>query len=374
MHACPRCGALATAHLPTKITRMDNKVLTCVVDTDDITRQIGASFDYVFDGTSRFTVPRIADVPEEYGIGLIVGPSGSGKSSILREFGAYDAVAWERNKAVASHFQDAEEAQERLSAVGLNSIPAWLRPFHVLSTGEQFRADLARRLRHGAVIDEFTSVVDRQVARSCAYALRRYVDTKPLSRVTIASCHYDIIEWLRPDWWFDTANMQMNRRGLQRRPVIRFQLVPCSAEAWPLFRDHHYLSANINRAARSWLVVWDGRPVGFTSALAMPQVKTAWREHRTVILPDFQGLGIGVRVADAVGEMFKAEGSRYFSKTAHPRMGRYRDHSPLWRPTSKNHMARKDYIPERDTKERGYRLQHAHRWCFSHEYVGASAG
>jgi GNAT superfamily N-acetyltransferase len=104
----------------------------------------------------------------------------------------------------------------------------------------------------------------------------------------------------------------------------------------------------------------------------MPQIKNAWRESRTVVLPDFQGLGIGVRVSDAVGEIFKSQGLRYFSKTAHPRMGSYRDQSPLWKPTTKNHMSRKDYIPERDTKEKNYRMLHAHRWCYSHEYVGAA--
>jgi GNAT superfamily N-acetyltransferase/thymidylate kinase len=368
--SCPTCGGNIIDVMP-KPKKPSPRELRCAVDVDEITRQISASFDYQFNGTSRFSVPAMPPVPSSYRIGLIVGPSGSGKSTLLREFGAEREIAWQRNKAVASHFQDADTAGEMLSAVGLNSIPAWLRPFHVLSTGEQFRADLARRIEDGACIDEFTSVVDRQVARSCAYALRRHADAKPVSRITIASCHYDIIEWLQPDWYLDTANMEFVARGsLQRRPTIKVSLNPCSSEAWTLFRDHHYLSADINRASRCWLAEWDGRPVGFASVLAMPHIKNAWREHRTVVLPDFQGLGIGVRLSDAVGEIFKAQGLRFFSKTAHPRMGRYRDQSPKWRATSKNHSNRRDYLPERETKEKGYRLAHAHRWCFSHEYVG----
>lgn len=346
------------------------RILSCDVEPDEITKSISAMFDYTFSGQSTFAVPDMPSITHDYGIGLIVGPSGSGKSTLLRQFGEQTTVHWHHHKSVASHFGSPEQAQSSLAAVGLNSVPSWLRPFHVLSTGEQFRADLARRLDHGACIDEFTSVVDRQVARSCAHALRRFVDQSNLRRLTLASCHYDIIEWLRPDWYFDTSNMQMVWGRLQCRPTIRFKLLPCSAEAWPMFSHHHYLSSRLNRAARCWLAVWEGRPIGFASALAMPQVKTAWREHRTVVIPDFQGLGIGVRISDALGELFRLDGNRFYSKTAHPRMGQYRDASPLWRPTSKNHMMRRDYKADSATKERNYCLQHAHRWCYSHEYIG----
>lgn len=55
-----------------------------------------------------------------------------------------------------------------LSSVGFSSPPSWVRPFRVLSTGEQFRVTMARTLAEMpdlAVVDEFTSVVDRTVAR-----------------------------------------------------------------------------------------------------------------------------------------------------------------------------------------------------------------
>jgi GNAT superfamily N-acetyltransferase len=61
--------------------------------------------------------------------------------------------------------------------------------------------------------------------------------------------------------------------------------------------------------------------------------RNKWRECRTVVLPDFQGLGIGVRFSNAIADIFIEEGSRYFSKTAHIRMGEYRQNNPLWRAT-----------------------------------------
>lgn len=343
------------------------------VTVDEIARQISARFDFEFDGTTTFDPPRFSLPEEKFGIGLIVGPSGSGKSTILRSVGAEQAVEWRDGISVASHFATADEAADKLAAVGLNSIPSWLRPRSALSTGEGFRADLARKLRSGSVIDEFTSVVDRNVARSSCVALRRYITKQSVNRVVLASCHYDIIDWLDPDWIFDTSIGEFTRRGaLQRRPSIAIEIRRCTVDAWRMFAPHHYLSGAINKSSRSFLATWDGIPIGFASAIAFPNgnFKNGWREHRTVVLPDFQGLGVGVRISDSVASLFKNDGCRYFSKTSHPRMGGYREASPMWRPTSKNMKCRNDYNGATVTKEDGHKMKHAKRVCWSHEYVG----
>ncbi len=351
-------------------------ILRTKVKTDAITETVAAMFDCPFDGSSVFYVPSFPSQLDPFSIGLIVGPSGSGKSTLLKQFGQMPEPLWEAEKAVCSHFGSAEEAAERLSGVGFNSTPAWLRPYDVLSTGEKFRADMARSITNGAVIDEFTSVVDRNVARSCAAAIHRFIHQRGLHSVVFASCHYDIIEWLRPDWVFDTAAGTMSARGLVQRPPITLDIVPCSVDAWRQFSPHHYLTAAINRSARCWVAMWGKEVVAFASALAFPNrnFKNAWREHRTVCLPDYQGLGIGVKVSDAVAQMFVEQGCRYFSKTAHPRMGAYRDKSDFWKPTSKNRKARGDYVTAKGkTKEDGHKMHHAARVCFSHEYVGDNA-
>lgn len=347
--------------------------LTVRVQNDAITEKLAKAFDYAFDGTSATEIREMPAMPAAFGLGLIVGPSGSGKSTLLNVIGTPEAIQWREGHSLASHFSDADDAINRLAAVGLNSIPAWCRPFDVLSTGEQFRAEMARRLKDGACIDEFTSVVDRNVARSCSAAISRYIRQVNLSRVVFATCHYDVIPWLDPDWVYDTATGVLTPRGSRsQRPQIDVDLLPCSVEAWPLFRAHHYLTETINRSSRCWLAVWRDTPIGFASAIAFPNgyIKNAWREHRTVVLPDYQGLGIGVRISDAVAESFVMNGGRYFSKTAHPRMGAYRDASPLWKPTSKNKRDRQDYNHTRKTKEDGYRHLHADRLAWSHEYVG----
>lgn len=136
-----------------------------------------------------------------------------------------------------------------------------------------------------------------------------------------------------------------------------------------MFAEHHYLNTSLTKACRSFVGLWDGKIVAFGSSMTMPcgTITGAWREHRTVILPDFQGMGMGVRFSDAIGEIHLAEGYRYFSRTAHPRMGFYREKSPLWKGTSKNKKLRTDI-----THENLFNNHYADnkRVCFSHEYIG----
>lgn len=359
--------AFGKAKMMTKVL----KTLTSKVKQDDITDEISRMFDYQFDGETTFDVPDCSP-PEDFGIGLIVGPSGSGKSQLLRKFGEPAEPEWNNKIAVASHFDSADDAEQSLCGVGFNSIPSWLRPYSALSTGEKFRADMARTIQDGACIDEFTSVVDRDVAKSCAFAIARLIKQRGYRRVVFATCHYDIAEWLQPDWVFDTKSRQMLARGSLQRPSRIIDIAPCDSKYWHIFSPHHYLSENINKSSRCWAANWNGQTVGFTAAITMPNgyIKNAWREHRTVVLPDFQGLGFGVRISDAVGEIFISEGCRYFSKTAHPRMGGYREASDKWRPTSKNMQKRPDYAHNRETKESGYMHLHRDRWTYAHEYVG----
>src|SRR5210317_1291559 len=94
------------------------------VQTDEITKELSRAFDYEFDGVTEFTPPQISaldrtsSIDDDYSIGLIVCPSGSGKSTLLKEFGEEEQIEWNSNQAVCSHFNSAEDARERLSAVG----------------------------------------------------------------------------------------------------------------------------------------------------------------------------------------------------------------------------------------------------------------
>lgn len=365
---------------------MDN-ILTSKVITDKITTEITKAFDYEFSGESIFTIPNldISKLPEKYNIGLIVGSSGSGKSTILEHYFNYnptviDTIKWDLNISVASNFGSAEEAIDRLGAVGLNSIPSWCKPFHVLSNGEKFRAEVARMLKNNAIIDEFTSVVDRNVAKSCSVSISKYIRKYNLQNIVFASCHRDIVEWLEPDWVYDTDTQELSvGRSLWKRPKIRIDIYETSYKTWELFKKHHYLRSDINSACKCFIAFMDDVPVGFVGSLILPgripplyegDNRQKYRESRLVVLPDFQGMGIGTYLSEAIGEYFLNKGYRYFSKVAHVRMGEHRQRSSLWRPTSTNLKSR-EKSQKCSKKEAWHHLMlDTKRLCYSHEYIG----
>ena len=274
-----------------------------------------------------------------WSIGLIVGPSGSGKTTLARELFEKELVSgwsWPESKSLIDGFPEAMSIHDitgLLSSVGFSSPPGWLKPFHVLSNGEQFRVTLARTLAEApelAVVDEFTSVVDRTVAQIGSAALAKTVRASQ-RRFVAVSCHYDIEDWLQPDWKYDTSSGQFLWRSLRRRPEIELHIRRVSTAHWPIFKNHHYLDGGLNRTAKCFIAEVKGRPAAFASVIHNPFKGSGWwREHRTVCLPDFQGVGIGNILSEYVAGLMVATGKRYRSTTTHPSMIRHRNKSPLW--------------------------------------------
>lgn len=183
----------------------ETEPLISSVERDEFITASEIAFDCIFDGTSKFYQWKLPEsIPKKFKIGVIVGSSGSGKTNILKKFGQEESPIWTPNKSIISHFENPDEGINKLSSVGFNSIPSWYKPYHVLSNGEKFRADLARKLKTGAVIDEYTSVVDRTVAKAASMALSRYIKNNDVENIVLATCHQDIVDWLEPDWVINT--------------------------------------------------------------------------------------------------------------------------------------------------------------------------
>lgn len=179
--------------------------LTSSVERDEFITASETAFDCKFDGVSTFYPWKMpTKLPTKFKLGVIVGSSGSGKSTLLKQFGLEQNPIWESNKSIVSHFKTPDEAINKLGSVGLNSVPSWYKPYSVLSNGEKFRADLARKIKSNVVIDEFTSVVDRAVAKAASVSLSRYIKNNGLENIVLSTCHRDILEWLEPDWVLDT--------------------------------------------------------------------------------------------------------------------------------------------------------------------------
>ena len=328
-------------------------VVSCHVKQSFRVAQVAGLFDVPL--SHRASESFRAELPrqsESWEIGLITGPSGSGKSSVVAEAFA-DAVRrpprWRRDAAVIDHFRrlSMRSAIHLLTSLGLGSPTAWVKPYHVLSAGQQFRCDLARVLapsstappapatrdRPLVVYDEFTSCVDRRVAKMCAMALSRSIRNGRLGcRFVAVTCHDDIARWLAPDWVLDMAHGRLDRRRL-RRPAIRLEVVRCRRAAWDLFAKHHYLSGALAPPARCYLAVWNQQPVAFCATLPLVARRDRRRITRLVTLPDFQGLGIASRLMVAVAELHRAEGHRLSITTSHPAVIAHCRSSRRWQAT-----------------------------------------
>lgn len=155
------------------------------------------------------------DMPKNWNIGLIVGGSGTGKSTIGYElFGdkIIDNFKYISKSVVDDMPKDAsiDDITKMFYSVGFGSVPSWLKPYNVLSNGEKMRVDLARKMLDSdfVVFDEFTSVVDREVAKTMCIAINKMISKNKNKKFVAISCHYDIIEYLQPDWVFDTNEMK----------------------------------------------------------------------------------------------------------------------------------------------------------------------
>lgn len=184
----------------------------------------------------------------DWQIGLIVGPSGSGKTSIGRQlFGGGRVIdlydGWDKKAPIIDAILpggDFDTVTAALANVGLGDVPSWLRPFHALSNGQQFRAGLARIITEApneVIVDEFTSVIDRQIAKIGAMAFSKGWRRNKGKKIVLLACHYDIIEWLQPDWVFDTGTCELKKATNSSQD---------QASSWKLGRSTQVIGSILN--------------------------------------------------------------------------------------------------------------------------------
>jgi hypothetical protein len=388
---------------------MNITVRSPIVETPRVL-QVRGMFDLAAQANSEMSWELSLPLDEkDWHIGLILGPSGCGKSTIARQLWPQRLAyrqQWPADRSVLDGFPAGMAIKEivgLLSSVGFSSPPAWLRPYQVLSTGQQFRVSLARLLADQpdlAVQDEFTSVVDRTVARIGAHAVAKAVRARRQKFVAV-TCHEDVEDWLDPDWVYRPALATLEKSGdsgqgsdrelrtsslelrskvadrrskigfltpnpcrlapaftwrcLRRRPSITLEVRRVGREAWQIFKHHHYLSSALSPSAMCFVAYL--KELGTSSFELQPSAEdrrskledpplspvafSAWihsftkrggkREHRTVTLLDYQGVGIGQALATHIASLWKALGYRVSSTTTHPAYVASRLRSPLWR-------------------------------------------
>lgn len=283
----------------------------------------------------------------EWKIGVIVGQSGSGKTSLGKKvFGGADLIrnldeGWNPEKPIVDCIApegDFNEVTASLASVGLGDVPTWLRPYHVLSNGQKFRAGLAKLICDApdkVVVDEFTSVVDRQIAQIGALAFQKAWRRLKGKQVVLLSCHYDILDWVQPDWVYDTTEARFERDCPRQRPRIELQVWKVDASYWKYFKPHYYLDL-VNPPAAEWFIGTVNGELACHVAVCPFFTANAYRATRLVVMPEWQGAGVGTKFLEWVCEYHKDGYGRCNRRlgtlfhTSHPQLCAFLRRSANW--------------------------------------------
>lgn len=259
-----------------------------------------------------------------YNVGVIVGASGSGKTSLARQL--WGAEALERTldaaKPVIDQFPDEmsyEDCVRLLSGVGLTQVPCWIRPAWTLSNGQRERAEIALKMAHApqlVVIDEWTSVVDRTVGKVMSHCVQKWARATQ-RRVVLVTCHRDVLEWLDPDWVIDCDKREFSdRRGLRpaRTERLVFDVRECDRSTWRAFSQYHYLSDKLPGGLIRTFGLYHGvDQIGFQCFAnyypnKFPGRAIQMHSNRTVVHPDYVGFRLGMWLINATSRVMHDEG------------------------------------------------------------------
>lgn len=256
------------------------------------------------------------DLPHNWTIGIIYGASGSGKTTLAKHLFGDNIFQTSINDELPIIDQFPESMQYEdiallLTSIGLSSVPCWIRPMKTLSNGQRARAEAALLLSHETnnivVIDEWTSVVDRTVAKAMSFCLQKFARRdKTKKQIIILSCHADIIEWVKPDWLID-CNEQIFKLPassdffFQPRERLEFIVRSVNRRTWKRFAKYHYLSDKLpGGKIYCYGLFLNDIQIGFQCFANYtphrPGTKIIYHSNRTVIHPDYVGFGLGLKL------------------------------------------------------------------------------
>ena len=265
------------------------------------------------------------NIPDKWNIGLVYGNSGSGKTTMIKHlFGdKIFEVKLDEDKPIINQLPEDmsyEDCAKMLNGIGLNSVPCWIRPVKTLSNGQRARAEAVYLMTQSdeiIFIDEWTSVVDRTVAKAMSLCLYKYAKRNN-KRLVLCSCHVDILEWLNPDWMIDCNKQKFilpesEAFFFNKREQLQFEIKEIDRASWKYFSKYHYLSERLP-GGKLYLygLFYNGNQIGFqcfanyvpyTESEKLKKRKIIYHSNRTVIHPDYNGLGLGIKLINKTSEL-----------------------------------------------------------------------
>jgi GNAT superfamily N-acetyltransferase len=74
-----------------------------------------------------------------------------------------------------------------------------------------------------------------------------------------------------------------------------------------MFRQYHYLNGTLGAGVRCYAALYQGKPVGFIAVAAVRMKAKYYRVSRLVVLPDYQGIGVGKKLLNFVAKLYASQ-------------------------------------------------------------------
>jgi GNAT superfamily N-acetyltransferase len=93
---------------------------------------------------------------------------------------------------------------------------------------------------------------------------------------------------------------------------------------WQMFRQYHYLSHSIGAAGiRCYVTVYQDKPIAFIAIIHTRMRANYFRVSRLVVLPDYQGVGVGKRLLNFIAELYTSQVNLpFYLVTSNPQLVR----------------------------------------------------
>lgn len=191
------------------------------------------------------------------------------------------------------------------------------------------------------VIDEWTSVVDRTVAKVMSHCIQKYARSND-KKIILLSCHYDVTEWINPDWIIDCNTKSYEDRRLlwrssQRKEKLEFHIKKIGRESWKYFSKYHYLSDKLPGGHIELFGLFhEKNQIGFQCfANYVPwrdkKNKKIMHSNRVVIHPDYAGIGLGILFINECSKIMEKEGYKICIKFSSTPIYKSMIKSPHWK-------------------------------------------
>jgi ABC-type dipeptide/oligopeptide/nickel transport system ATPase component len=339
-------------------------------------------------------------ITSNFNIGLVIGNSNIYHNECINIIKNYDYITlvrdWKKRDCVINQIDnDISKASNKLMLSGLTSIPTWLQTPDTLSTGQEFRALIAKNIKSNMLILHFGNHLDLLTSWGTARSIHKLIRETGCTRVIISTYLTGIEKWLHPDWIIDyNTSFSGKYTERKRHTVAVYEKLPKRCQmgklddivlliharkvtdksVWDRYKNHHYLSSKISTSATFYEFYFGDVPVAFIaynhSVFAkryFPKADNVYKEHRVVTL--YRGLGIGPAISTWMGAKLKSQNIVYMGFTRHPVFGGWKDKDVKnWKPNTTNHKKRLKNQMTISTSNKN--MEKIYIYSYSHTYIG----